>query len=243
MNTTTDSVIGEIVAANYRYAAVFKKEGIDFCCNGNRTIGEACAQKGIDATELIRSLNEVEGENHHGSNVDYRSWPIDLLVDYIEKKHHRYVEQKTQEIKPYLEKIVRVHGAKHPELAEIEQLFLESAGDLATHMKKEELVLFPFIRKMAQAQITGGEYSRPQFGTVENPIAMMHHEHDTEGARFRKISELSNGYVPPIDACNTYKVTFALLKEFEDDLHLHIHLENNILFSEAINMEKKIYSK
>ena len=117
-------------------------------------------------------------------------------------------------------------------------MFTASAGELAAHMKKEELILFPFIKKMVKAQIDKGAILAPQFGTVENPIAMMMQEHDNEGERFRQIAELTNNYNPPADACNTYRVTFAMLDEFEKDLHLHIHLENNILFPEAAKLEK-----
>lgn len=162
------------------------------------------------------------------------------MADYIEKKHHRYVEEKTREITPYLDKICRVHGDRHPELFEINEHFNATAGELAAHMKKEELILFPFVRKMAKAKQENTKLEAPHFGTVENPIQMMMHEHTAEGERFRKIETLSNNYTPPEDACNTYRVTFALLKEFEADLHLHIHLENNILFPKAIELEKQL---
>ena len=108
------------------------------------------------------------------------------------------------------------------------------------HMKKEELILFPFIRKMAKAKQENTKLDTPNFGTVQNPIEMMMEEHTTEGDRFRKIETLSNNYTPPEDACNTYRVTFALLNEFEQDLHMHIHLENNILFPRAIELEKQL---
>jgi regulator of cell morphogenesis and NO signaling len=172
--------------------------------------------------------------------ADYQNWPLDLLADYIEKKHHRYVEAKTLEIKPYLEKICRVHGERHPELLEINEHFNATAGELAKHMKKEELILFPYVRKMVKAEHDKAKLDTPGFGTVKNPIQMMMDEHTTEGDRFRKIEELSNNYTPPEDVCNTYRVTIALLKEFEQDLHLHIHLENNILFPRAIELEKKL---
>lgn len=239
MNIQENSIIGELVARDYRAASVFKKYGIDFCCQGNRTIQDACKAKNIDASSVLADLNEANKAST-ASFIDYQSWPLDLLVDYIEKKHHRYVEDKTQEIKPYLDKICRVHGDRHPELLEINNLFNEAAGELAAHMKKEELILFPFVRKIAKAKQENAKLEAPHFGTVENPIQMMMHEHNTEGERFRKIENLSNNYTPPVDACNTYRVTFALLKEFEADLHLHIHLENNILFPKAIELEKQI---
>lgn len=155
------------------------------------------------------------------------------------KKHHRFVETKIQEILPYLDKITRVHGGHHPELEEVNQLFKESAGELTKHMKKEELILFPFIRKMVKAQ-QSGEAAQAPFGTVQNPISAMMQEHDTEGERFRQIAELTHNYTTPEDGCNTYNVTLSLLKEFEEDLHLHIHLENNILFPKAIALEKTL---
>ena len=111
---------------------------------------------------------------------------------------------------------------------------------MASHMKKEELILFPFIKRMVRAKAEGIKIESPQFATVENPIALMKHDHEAEGDRFRNIAELTNSYTPPADACNTYKVTFAMLDEFEKDLHLHIHLENNILFPEAIKLEKTL---
>lgn len=235
MNITKDTIIGALVAQDYRTASVFKNSKIDFCCNGNRTIEDACIQNDLDSETLITQLKAVANQTQD-SGIDYNAWPLDLLVDYVEKKHHRYVETKIQEITPFLEKVVRVHGDRHPELAEVEQLFKASAGELTQHMKKEEMILFPFIRKMVEAKNTGTAV-QASFGTVQNPIRMMMHEHDGEGERFRKIAALTDNYTPPADACNTYKVTFALIKEFEEDLHLHIHLENNILFPKSLEME------
>ena len=164
-----------------------------------------------------------------------------MLADYIEKKHHRYVDTRLLEITPYLEKIVRVHGDRHPELAEVEQLFKESAGELTVHMKKEEFMLFPYIRKMVQGRKEGVAVQAP-FGTVQHPVQAMMHDHDGEGERFRKIAALTDNYTAPEDACNTYRVTLSLLKEFEEDLHLHIHLENNILFPGAVDLEESMVS-
>ncbi len=239
MNIQKDQIIGELVAQDYRASSVFKKYGIDFCCQGNTTIVDACMKKDLDPDLVLNDL-EAAVQSSNAANTDYKSWPLDLLADYIEKKHHRYVEEKSMEIKPYLDKICQVHGGHHPELHEINELFTASAGELAKHMKKEELVLFPFIRKMVKAQLSKTTIAAPQFGTVQNPIQTMMAEHDNEGERFRQIESLSNGYAPPADACNTYRVTLSLLKEFEDDLHLHIHLENNILFPKAAEMEKAL---
>jgi regulator of cell morphogenesis and NO signaling len=238
METLEKTTIGEYVAKDFRTASIFSKYGIDFCCKGNRTIEEACEKKFIDANEIREQIQTVLATKNDNT-IDFQSWPLDLLVDYIEKTHHRYVEEKTQILLPFLDKLCKVHGASHPELFEINELFKGCAGELAQHMKKEELILFPFIKKLVKATLSDEPIQQPHFGTVENPIAMMMHEHDAEGERFRKIAELTHDYTPPADACNTYKVTFAMLQEFEQDLHKHIHLENNILFPKAVALEKK----
>ena len=238
MNVLEQLTIGDLVAKDFRTAAVFSKYGIDFCCKGNRTIEEACEKKGMNFSQIEKEVNSVLATKSEGA-IDFKSWPTDLLIDYIEKTHHRYVEEKSTVLVAFLDKLSKVHGHNHPELFEIKELFDGCAGELAQHMKKEELILFPFIKKMETAIRTNQLIEQPHFGTVENPITIMKHEHENEGDRFVKIAELTNNYTPPADACNTYKVTFAMLQEFEQDLHKHIHLENNILFPKAIEMQSK----
>ncbi|NLN31996.1 MAG: iron-sulfur cluster repair di-iron protein [Flavobacteriaceae bacterium] len=233
--------IGEIVAEDFRTAAIFKKHGIDFCCKGGRTVEEACETKNLNPDEIFREINILPGDNN--GSIDFKSWALDLLADYVEKTHHRYVEEKTPIIQAFLEKLCKVHGDRHPELFEIRELFDESAKDLAAHMKKEELILFPFIRNLVKMKLRGSDFEFPPFGTVENPVNMMKHEHTIEGERFRKIGETSNEFTPPSDACNTYRVTFAMLQDFENDLHKHIHLENNILFPNSISLENELRSR
>ncbi|MGG5505240.1 MULTISPECIES: iron-sulfur cluster repair di-iron protein [unclassified Myroides] len=231
--------IGSFVAEDFRTAAIFNKYGIDFCCKGGRTLAEVCDKKNLEATALIGELERLMSQQAENT-IDFRHWPLDLLADYIEKTHHRYVEEKIPVLLQFLNKLSKVHGERHPELHEINELFIGCAQELSQHLKKEELVLFPFVRKMVAATLTGQAIEAPHFGTVENPVNKMMHEHDGEGERFRKIAALSNQYTPPADACNTYKVTFAMLKEFEEDLHKHIHLENNILFPSAVLLEQKV---
>jgi regulator of cell morphogenesis and NO signaling len=242
METLDKITIGEYVAKDFRTAAIFSKYGIDFCCRGNRTIEEATEKKDTDTKAIMEQINAVLATNNNNT-IDFNSWPLDLLVDYIEKTHHRYVEEKTQVLLPFLNKLCKVHGANHPELFEINELFIGCSGELAQHMKKEELILFPFIKKMVKASLSDELITQPHFGTVENPIAMMMHEHDAEGERFRKIAQLTNNYTPGPDACNTYRVTYAMLEEFEQDLHKHIHLENNILFPKAAKLERLFLPK
>ncbi|MBS7253041.1 iron-sulfur cluster repair di-iron protein [Flavobacterium branchiicola] len=237
MENLKNKTIGSFVAEDFRTAAVFSKYRIDFCCKGNRTVTEVCEKQSIDADTLLENVLQVL-QSENGGNIDFNSWPLDLLADYIEKTHHRYVQEKTNVLLPFLDKLCKVHGAAHPELFRINELFIGCAGELSQHMKKEELVLFPFVKRMVKTKESDGILSQPSFGTVSNPIAMMMHEHDNEGERFREIAELTNNYTPPADACTTYRVTFAMLKEFEEDLHKHIHLENNILFPKAVLLEK-----
>jgi regulator of cell morphogenesis and NO signaling len=239
MKITENNIIGQLVAEDYHTASVFKSYGIDFCCKGNRSIGDVCLSKNMDVNKLIKDLNQAIQPAGNAGN-DYKNWPLDLLADYIEKKHHRYVREKCEEIQPFLQKVKKVHGENHPELKEIENLFQGAVVELAHHMEKEEKILFPYIRNMVQAKSDHSDIDRPFFGSVENPVAMMRNEHDTEGDRFRQISKLTNNYTPPVDACTTYRVVFAMLQEFETDLHLHIHLENNILFPKAIGMENEL---
>jgi regulator of cell morphogenesis and NO signaling len=241
METLTEKTIGQFVAGNYKTAAVFKKYKIDFCCNGNRTISQACEQQKLNQEKLESDLHTVLTESlQQEETINYKFWPLDLLVDYIEKKHHRYVRAQIPVLNQYLNKLCKVHGPNHPELFEVKELFDGCGTELTSHMEKEEMVLFPAIRKLVDAQSNTEILKNFHFGTVKNPIQMMMHEHDTEGSRFRKISELTNTYTPPADACGTYKVAFALLKEFEEDLHLHIHIENNIIFPKAIKLEAEL---
>lgn len=239
MENTMEKNIGELVAKDYRAAQVFKNYNIDFCCNGDRPLSEVCIENKLDEQQLQKEL-EAATKEVGNDNTDYEHWPLDLLADYVQKTHHKYVEKQSQILKPYLDKICQVHGEQHPELLKITALFNETAVAMAARMKKEELILFPFIRKMVNSEEKGSDLIPPSFKTVENPVAMMKEDHDAEGERFREIAKLSNNYTPPSDACNTYKVTFGLLQEFESDLHKHIHLENNILFPKAIKLEKTL---
>ncbi|KVV14270.1 iron-sulfur cluster repair di-iron protein [Flavobacterium sp. TAB 87] len=239
MEILEKTTIGEYVAKDFRTAAVFTQYGIDFCCKGNRTIEEACEKKQFNSNEVEAKVMDVLAMKTD-EGIDFNSWPLDLLADYVEKTHHRYVEDKSQILLPFLDKLCKVHGASHPELFKVNDLFIGCAQEMAQHMKKEELILFPFIKKLVKAEATDGKFENPHFGTVNNPIEMMMHDHVVEGERFVKIAELTNNYTPPADGCNTYKVTYAMLQEFESDLHKHIHLENNILFPKASKLEEKL---
>lgn len=236
---TPERTVGSIVADDYRSAAVFQAHGIDFCCKGGRTIAEVCGAKGLDPAKLEAEIRQAI-ERDGGAGDDVKQWPLSRLIEHIERVHHRYVDSRSVTLLQFLEKLCRVHGGRHPELFQIHEEFHACAGAMAMHMKKEELILFPFINQREKAKLHGGAVPTPGFGTVANPIAMMEDDHDAEGERFRRIAELTNGYNTPPDGCTTYATAFAMLREFEEDLHRHIHLENNILFPRAKALEEEL---
>ncbi|MDX1685431.1 MAG: iron-sulfur cluster repair di-iron protein [Saprospiraceae bacterium] len=238
MKISEQNRIGEIVAKNYRTASVFKSFGVDFCCKGQRTLQEVCEKDNIRKAELLDAL-ELSFAQESASDQNFNHWPIDLLVDYIEKTHHRYVRNRIPEILEYLDKLCKVHGKRYPELNPIKELFQESCEALLSHMQKEEKILFPRLRQLATIKNEEG-MSEELLQYIMTPIDVMRHEHDVEGNRFREISELAKGYVPPEAACATHRVTFSMLEEFEEDLHKHIHLENNILFPKALRLKDKL---
>jgi len=238
MKDYVNSKVGKIVADDFRAARVLGKYNIDFCCRGGTTLADACKLQGIDSWHVQEELQQLADEN---PEVQFNKMNPTVLIDFIQVNHHTYVEKAIPFLKIYLAKLCQVHGERHPELLDIKTEFDACADALAVHMKKEELILFPYIKAMHSAINDGFSLSEPHFGHVNNPIAMMQHEHDTEGDRFRRIAELTSNFTPPADGCQTYTVAFAMLQEFQDDLHKHIHLENNILFPQAIGMYSEIH--
>lgn len=241
MKNYHDMTVAEIVARDYRAADVFREHHIDFCCGGNISLTEACDASQLDVQHLISQIDQIETKPKTTDN-GYNEWSPDRLADHIEQNHHDYVIRNIPVVTGYLQKIVSVHGENHPELHQVLKLFLASSEELSDHMKREEMVLFPFIRQMVAWVNQGSEFRKPGFGTVINPISRMMTEHTNEGKRFREIAALTNQYVAPADACNTYVVALAKLNQFELDLHKHIHLENNILFPKAIALENVLLS-
>lgn len=239
MSTLDTKTVAEYVTENIKTADVFRKYGIDFCCGGGITIEKACEKYEVqEPEELWNDLLKVE--NHTTRANDYNSWDLDFLADHITNVHHRYIDDSIPVARQYGDRVEKVHGSHHPELIEINELFREVAADMSAHCKKEELILFPFIKKMVNTKKEGTELPQIHFGTVDNPIKMMEVEHEEAGEIMRKIAKLSNDYTPPADACNTYRAFFAKLEEFELDLHHHVHLENNILFPKSLKLEKEL---
>jgi regulator of cell morphogenesis and NO signaling len=237
----SETTVAELVAENYRTAEVFKKYGIDFCCGGKKKIEQVCADRHIDVEQLENDLKAVQNLSVD-TEPHFTEWPLVLLADYIIAVHHKYVNNNLGLITEFAEKVARVHGEHNPENIEILKLWKQVVSELTMHMKKEELVLFPYIKNIERYSTREiKEFPPSHFGTVNNPIRMMEQEHELAGSLMKRIEELSHQFTPPSHACNTYKVLYAKLREFQEDLFKHIHLENNILFPRAAAMEARLH--
>jgi len=235
-----EETLGDIVAKDLSKAEVFKKYGLDFCCGGKKTVKKACAEKGVDFTKVQKELQNSDKTSVTTRPLPYNDWSLDFLADYIVNTHHSYVKKTIPDIRTYADKVAKVHGAHHPELLKINKIAQEVCEEMSSHMVKEETVLFPYLKQLVAAKNNGTE--KVKFGnleTVETPISMMEMEHEVVGNNMEEIREISNNYQIPDDGCASYSFLFKTLDEFENDLHIHVHLENNILFPKALDMEKR----
>jgi regulator of cell morphogenesis and NO signaling len=236
MIATPDTTIREIVAGDFRAAAVFHEHDIDFCCRGNRTLADACADRGIDPGTLMNEIAQAcAGQD--ASAPRFASWDLATLISYIVGNHHAYVRGAIPTLLAHTAKIASVHGERHPELQDIAREFTAVADEMTSHMFKEEKILFPYVAMMDAAVRNGQPIPGAPFGTVSNPIRMMEMEHESAGDAMARIRKLTGGYVAPEDGCSTYRACFQELEAFERDLHAHVHLENNILFPKARALE------
>ena len=233
-----DKTVAEYVSENIKTAHIFKKHGIDFCCGGSITLTKVCENKGIDYDTLEQELSNVDMTVDRSH--DYNNWDLGFLIDHIINVHHKYVEESLPILLEYSDKVAKVHGHHYSEVVEINHLVHAVAEELSLHLKKEELILFPFVKELEAAKKEGRDPSIPPFGTVNNPIRMMEHEHENAGDTFKTIAQLTNNYNPPEGACNTFRALYAMLEEFEEDLHRHIHLENNIVHRKASILEQEM---
>lgn len=238
MDIKSNTIIGDIVSVNFKTAQIFEKNNIDFCCGGQVSLAEACEKSNVDLNQLMPELELlVQVSDPDSKYLD--GLELDALSEYIVKRHHTYVSENIPFLRQKLQKLCEVHGESHHELFEVAKLFGEGADNLTMHMQKEEIILFPHIANMVSLKTSGN--NSPGFeGGVMGPIDQMILEHVAEGERFEKISKITQNYTPPADGCNTYQVTYKTLQEFEQDLHRHIHIENNILFKKAAKLENEL---
>lgn len=231
----TAKTVREIAVEMPQATRVFEKLGIDYCCGGSKTLEQACAAANVRVSEVMQSL---EGTTKPSSEQDWNSGELGALIAHIITTHHNYVKSELPRLDALIAKVCGVHGKNHPELLEVQSVFRALGAELATHLMKEENVLFPYVARMEETVLSGRIAARPPFGSVENPIQMMLMEHDSAGDALRELRRLTNDYSAPADACISYQTLYRALLEFEADLHQHIHLENNILFPRAIAMEQ-----
>lgn len=230
-SNTLDSnsqTVAELAISHPAALSVFTKYNIDYCCGGNRSLEDACLRVGLNPEKIRQEIFSAPALQ---SSVPARAeqWSASLLADYIVQNHHEYVRRAIPEIEALLEKVCAAHGEDNIELLNIQQDFADLAEELLNHMSKEELALFPALKRLEAS----GEVAHPLADNLKTPISMMEHEHNIAGDLMKSIRALSNHYTVPEFACPTYRVTYQKLKQFDDDLMTHVHLENNILFPKA----------
>ncbi len=233
---TEDLTLSEIVTKNSRAANVFEKYNLDFCCGGSKLFSAACSEKGLDTAVIAKELKNT-GASDLNNSARFEEWELDFLVDYIVNNHHGYVRRMIPSISTHAEKVASAHGKNHPETLETAKIFESVQKDLKQHLMKEEQILFPYIKQLVKVKNGISKFERPYFGSVANPIKMMEAEHENAGEGLYEIRKLSGNYTLPEDACATFTALYSELKEFEADLHKHVHLENNILFPKSMELE------
>lgn len=225
-----ERTVGQLVVERPSRARVFEQLGIDYCCGGKLPLADACRKRGLDPAMVLARLEAADAAPEQ--ERDWTRAPLAELADHIERVHHDFLRAELPRLSALSKKVAAVHGDAHPELPELANVFDEFAGELFEHMQKEEKVLFPMIRSIGR-----GVLPDVGPGRLGMPVAMMEHEHDDAGRAMDRMRELTDGYTPPPGACNSYLALFDRLARIEQDMHAHVHKENNILFPRALAAE------
>jgi regulator of cell morphogenesis and NO signaling len=235
-NTTT--TVRELAVEMPHATRIMEKLKIDYCCGGHRPFTEACTDAGLDADEVLREIAESfqSGSDGQMETASFQTWSLHKLTGYIVETHHVFTRQELDRLTALISKVCAAHGRNHPEVLMISTLFRALRGELVPHMNKEEQVLFPYIDRLE----ADGPVGPPPFGSVSNPVRMLMAEHDVAGEILAKVRTISNGFTVPPDTCISYQTLYQALEALEQDLHQHIHLENNILFPRAIELAEAI---
>lgn len=237
MSTRIDpqAPLGDLVTQAPGRIPVLESFGLDYCCGGQRSLAEACEQAGVDVIAVSAAIAESDAVGDD-SSVDWASLGLRDLTDHIEETHHTYMHSALPNVTALVNKVAEVHGPNHPELLEVREVYGELLAEISDHLMKEEQVLFPLCRELAEAT----EARAFHCGSVGNPIRVMNYEHDSAGELLARLRQLTGDYTPPADACTSYQAMLAGLAELEGDLHLHIHKENNLLFPMALQREAEL---
>ena len=235
MNDLMTKSLAQIVMNDHRAAGIFEKYNLDFCCKGKRTLGQACTDNELNIEQVLADLDQTRQGNISATPLNYESLSLSQFSDYIVNTHHSYVKKEMPAIFGYLQKVAAKHGERHPEMLKVFELFAAIKEEMELHMQKEEVILFPRIRE-TENMVKEGKEIIINSSYLLAPINMMEQEHDHAGSMMAEIKKLTNNYEPPVDACTTFRLSFAALQAFELDLHQHVHLENNILFPKALHL-------
>jgi regulator of cell morphogenesis and NO signaling len=236
MTINTTDTVRELAVTIPGATIIFEHFGIDYCCGGHRSLLDACRTRSIKVGEVVRSLEALR--QTPDDLRDWRQESLTSLAEYIIDTHHQFTRYELDRLEKLFDKVCTRHGEKHPELFEAQRVFAHLRDDLIPHMLKEEQVLFPYIARMEEAMGNSSAVPPPFFGTVRNPVRMMMMEHDAAGDLLIQLRSLTKGYVSPPDGCISFQTLYRALAVLEADLHQHIHLENNLLFTRAVEMEK-----
>lgn len=236
MTTSAAKRVKDLVMEIPGAARILDGWGIDYCCGGNELLEDACARAGISVDQLVTAV-QSNAAPASTERKDWRSESLTNLANYILEKHHTFTRDEMERLTTLLSKVCSVHGQNHPELIQIQHVFSSLCNELTTHMYKEEQILFPYIFQLDKAVSQGRPAPFSPFGTVQNPVRMMMIEHDNAGAMLRELRDLSERYTVPSDGCASFRLLYEGLDGFEQDLRQHIHLENNLLFPRAIELE------
>jgi regulator of cell morphogenesis and NO signaling len=239
MNLSSETSVKDIALSSPEARQILEDAGVDYCCGGAKSLHEACLHSDVSADEILKRLRENRAQVS-SADATWLTAPLTDLTRHIREKHHRYVREAIPQIRTLLDKVKGKHGGNHPEIATIEKLFLAMARELIMHMQKEEQILFPYINALEFSAHGNGSLEPPFFQTVRNPVQAMMKEHDAAGDLLRQLRKATSDYTAPADACPTYLALYQSLREFEADLHQHVHLENNILFPRAVELEAAV---
>lgn len=229
-----EATVGQLVVERPSWARVFEKLGIDYCCGGKKPLRQAIEEKGLAAEQVVAELEQEKSGSQKTAERNWATASMTDLCDHIEQTHHEYLRQELPRLEFLTQKVADRHGDRRPELREVHRVMMALKDELESHMAKEEQVLFPICRRLD----TADELPQSHCGSVNNPIVVMIREHDDAGDALARLRELTDNYTLPADACNTYRAMYDGLQQLEQDLHQHIHKENNILFPKAARAER-----
>jgi regulator of cell morphogenesis and NO signaling len=238
MNAMAIKSVGELAVENPNVTRIFEKFGIDYCCGGHRPLAAACAAAKVSVDDVLSVIEQAQTQSEKAAvQRNWQKETLSALIEHITGTHHVYVKEELPRLLQLIANVVSAHGERHPELLLVQQIFGDLGQELSTHLMKEEQILFPYIAQAERSATTGEPLPHSCFGTLQNPVRMMMMEHDSAGVAVRELRQTTANYTVPADGCVSYKTLYEALQAFEEDLHQHIHLENNILFPRAMEFE------